>query len=122
MLRSFCGMTRLVYDRIAWYVRLMRVPDEMRWLFWEVDVEALDTDEQPNYILARVLEFGGIDEVIWALRTYGTERFYRFFRDVGHPELSARTLSFWRAFFDAEDETWAEPPAWRKNSAVPWPP
>lgn len=100
----------------------MRLPDALRWLFWEVDFDSLDSSEHPNYILARVLESGGIADVRWAVRTYGYDRIHQFFREVGHPELSARTLNFWRAFFNAEEEAWAAPPAWRKNSAVPWPP
>jgi len=50
----------------------------------------------------------------------GMEGIHRFLRDVGHPELSERTLRFWRAALKAKDETWASPPAWRKSSAAPW--
>ena len=72
------------------------------------------------YILGRILEFGGADEVRWALGRYGPERVHAFLRDTGHPELSPRTLSFWRAFFSAEGETWASSPDWRRDNAAPW--
>jgi hypothetical protein len=44
----------------------------------------------------------------------------RFFREVWAPEVSDRTRAFWRAFFEAENETWAAPPAFRKNNFSLW--
>ncbi len=99
----------------------MRVlPDERRWLFWEVDPAKVDVSEHADYVLARILEHGRMEDVRWAVATYGLERIHRFFREVGHPELSDRTLAFWRAALRAEDEPWATPPAWRKSRSVPW--
>ena len=100
----------------------MAPPEDMRWLFWEVDFDSLDVNGDTDYILARLLEHGRLVDVRWAIRTYGLDRIHRFFREVGHPELSPSTLSFWRALFEAKDEVWKQPPAWRRNSAVPWPP
>jgi squalene cyclase len=99
---------------------LTKVPEPHRWVFWDVDAEALDTAVAADYILPRVLEFGGIAEVRWVLATYGLTGIHRFLRDVGHPELSERTLGFWRAALNAKEEAWARPPAWRKSSAAPW--
>jgi len=96
-------------------------PRHLRWLFWDADLAGLDVERDAPYVLARVLEHGTLRDVKWALRVYGAERIHRFFREVGHPELSDRTLSFWRAFFKAYEEPWAQPPPWRKTSAVPWP-
>jgi hypothetical protein len=48
------------------------------------------------------------------------EGIHRFLRDVGHPELSRRTLAFWRAALHAEKEPWASPPSWRQNSSAHW--
>lgn len=97
------------------------IPDELRWLFWNADFEALDCDAHADGVLARVVEHGDLVAVRWALGHFGPERIHRFFRDVGHPELSMRTLAFWRAFFDAEDEEWAQAPPWRRTSGVSWP-
>lgn len=97
-----------------------RVPEPHRWIFWDVDAESLDTTAAADYILPRVLEFGGIAEVRWVLATYGLTGIHRFLRDVGHPELSERTLGFWRAALNAKEEAWARPPAWRKSNAAPW--
>lgn len=96
------------------------IPKRLRWVFWDVDATRLDPERDANFILPRILEFGGIEEVRWAISTYGLEEIHRFLRDVGHPEISARTLQFWRAALKAKDESWANPSAWRRTSAAPW--
>jgi hypothetical protein len=97
-----------------------KLPEELRWLFWDVDPEALDLDAHEATILARVLEAGRLSDVRAALELYGEGRVHTFFREVGHPEISDPTRHFWRAFFHAEDERWASPPDWRKNTSAPW--
>jgi hypothetical protein len=102
-------------------LRLMgSVPFRVRWLFWDVDAQALDTERHADFVLARVLEFGRMADVRWAMSRYGLERIHSFFRDVGHPEIGDRTLEFWRAVLSARDEPWASPPDWRKSSSAPW--
>jgi uncharacterized protein DUF6922 len=94
-------------------------PPEMRAFFWDVDYDTLEFDAHADAILARVLEYGRLVDVRWALAAYGPERIRAFFRDVAHPLISDKTRIFWRAYFRAE-EPWATPPTWRTNSAAPW--
>lgn len=96
------------------------LPSEMEWLFWEVDFATVDAQRDADFVLARVLEFGRMVDVRWAVREYGMERIHDFFRSAGHPELSGRTLSFWRAVFDAEDEKWVSSAAQRKSRLGHW--
>ena len=103
-----------------WYPRGMVLPKGLHWLFWETDPERVDVEKDANYVIARVVEHGRMDDVDWVLATYGDDRVHRFFKESAHPELSPRTLSFWRAYFRAKDETWASPPAFRKTSSAPW--
>lgn len=97
------------------------VPEQVRWLFPEFQLSALDADRDRNLILARVLERGRLSDVQWAMGRFGDEGILDFLRNGACPELSARTLSFWRAYFKAEDETWQSPPSWRRNNSVHWP-
>lgn len=99
---------------------MARVPGKFRWLFPNVDFRRLDTVKDEIHILGRILEFGGIEQVRWAIATIGMDRIHAFFREVGHPEMSDRTLAFWRAVLKAEEETWASPPAWRKSRIAHW--
>jgi len=97
-----------------------RLPEDMKWLFWNVDFEGVDPARHARLVLARVLERGRLVDVRWAIERYGLDRIHRFFRDEGHPELTERTVRFWRAALNAENEAWASGPAWRRSSSAPW--
>ena len=99
---------------------MLAIPASSRWIFWDVDPDAIDLERDANGVLARVLERGCLDDVKWLITTYGPERIHAFFRDVWTPEVSARTRGFWRAFFEAENEIWAAPPAFRSSSSTLW--
>ena len=96
------------------------LPQSMRWLFWDVDFDTLDPERDADTILARVLEAGRLQNVRELLAQYGEARIHRFFRDLAHPLISDRTRTFWRAFFEAENELWAMPAAFRTSNAAPW--
>jgi squalene cyclase len=93
----------------------------MHWLFPDVDAGRLDGERDLELILPRVLERGRMADVRWCVRRYGYAGIHRFLRDVGHPELTPRTLRFWRLVLGVdENETWATTPSWRRASAEPW--
>ncbi len=97
----------------------MAPPDTMHWLFWDIDLKELDVERHADYVLSRVLDRGRIDDVSWALRTYGEARIHAFLRERPHAELSPRTLAFWRAFF-REEQPWPTRPSSRPVSSAPW--
>ena len=97
-----------------------RVPAELRWLFWNDDFSRLDLHRDEDHVIARVLEHGGLTEVRWLLAQYGTQRIRRFFRTVGHPDISDRTRAFWRVILHAGNERWPQPAAWRRDSSALW--
>ena len=102
------------------FLSMASIPLEHRWVFWDVDPGRLDTEKSAHYLLARILEFGGIEEVRWPIGIYGLERIHAFLRDEGQVEISERTMRFWRALLHAEHETWADPGGWRRNIGAPW--
>ena len=94
----------------------------MRWLFWNVAFGDLDLERDADHIIPKVLEHGRLEDVRWLLAAYAPERIHRFLRDTGHPELSRRTLLFWRAYFGAEaDEIWVDRAAARRSNDALWP-
>ncbi len=99
---------------------MVHVPRRMKWIFWDVDFDAIDVDRHADGVMARVLERGCLEDVRWLMEVYGLDRIHAFFRDVGSSEITPRTRSFWRLVFDAKEEPWAEPPAWRRNSSQHW--
>ncbi len=89
-------------------------------MFWNVDLRSIDVDRDVDAVVARVLEFGRLEDVHWAIDRYGLPRIHQFFREVGSPEISERTVVFWRAVLQAENEKWPRPPAWRRSNSAPW--
>ena len=98
----------------------MKPPRAQQWLFWDVNAEELDVKRDRDYILARVLEFGRLTDVKWVLSRYGMSGVHEFLRDRGHPELSPRTLAFWRVVLKAKKESWATSARSRATSVAPW--
>lgn len=98
----------------------MTIPLAVRWLFWDVDPTTLEVHRDRDFVIPRVIEHGGMAEVRWLIGEVGLDEIHRFLRDVGHTELSARTLSLWRSVFRAWEEEWAGPPPWRARSSAPW--
>ncbi len=96
------------------------LPGRMATLFWDTSLTRIDLERDANYVMARVLEFGGIKDVHWLQKRYGLERIHHFLATAAHPELSARTVAFWRAALNAEGEKWRTPPAFRKSSSAYW--
>jgi hypothetical protein len=92
----------------------------MRWLFWETTPARIDPKRDADFVLTRVLEFGRLEDVRWLVKQYGLARIHRFFRTVASPEISKRTLSFWRAALHAENESWPTPSAFRQSSRAYW--
>ncbi len=102
--------------RVRYPCGVAALPESLRWLFWDVAFDALDPETQAEAVLGRALENGRLEDVRAVLAFYGPERVHRFFREVAHPLISERTRTFWRAYFNAEGETWASPPDFRKSS------
>jgi hypothetical protein len=98
----------------------VRLREELRLLFWDVDFDALEAERDVDFVLPRILEFGRLSDIHWLVDVYGFDAIHNFLRTRGHPELSARTLAFWRAYFKAGDEPWEEPRASLKASAARW--
>lgn len=100
--------------------REKRLPRSERWLFPEASGRRIEVERHAHSIIPRVLENGRLRDVHWLIETYGRRRIHHFLRDVGHTELTRRTLAFWRAVFRAKGETWADPRASRPISNAPW--
>jgi hypothetical protein len=92
----------------------------MRGLFWETTLARIDLERDAQFVMARVLEFGRLRDVRWLLKQYDLEAIHNFLATSGHPELSKKTIAFWRAFLHAEGETWRSPPAFRRDSSAYW--
>lgn len=81
-----------------WYNMVVKTLQKMG-LFWDVDRSKLDAEGHADFVIRRVLARGDVDDIRWALSTYGKRRM----RDVyTHARgLDARSHAFWDAYFNA---------------------
>ena len=82
----------------------MRVPPEFHHLFWDCQPERIDSESHAPYVLERVLEYGSLTSVRWALEVYGAARIKEFVMGRGRRTLSRKTLAFWTLILGLDTE------------------
>jgi len=73
-------------------------------LFWDVDRTTLDLHKHARFIVRRILEFGDLDDLQWALEQYGRE--YIASVAASARGLDPKSANFWRNYF-ARQEAYA---------------
>jgi hypothetical protein len=66
-------------------------------LFWDVDHTTLDIEQHFRFIVERILSRGDVDDLKWALETYGQTRLKEVV--VSARSLDPRSLNFWQLYF-----------------------
>lgn len=69
------------------------IPQNLRSLFWDVNLEAFDPASFPEYTIARILEYGDKEAVTWLRATFTEEAIKRVVS--GERRLSPRAANFW---------------------------
>lgn len=82
----------------------MNLPADVRHLFWDCRAETLDPHAHAQLVLERILEYGSLPAVRWALQAYGPARIREFLQHRGVRTLSRKTLSFWTLLLGLEGE------------------
>jgi hypothetical protein len=84
----------------------MVIPDEIRDLLWEYDLEGLDSDANlEDAVIERVMQRGRWNQMRWLLRHMGRQRLRLFLEDRGHRRLPPRELRFWALLSGVPEET-----------------
>ncbi len=73
-------------------------PQNVKCLFWDVDIENLDKKKSSYYIISRILEKGNWENVQWLWKTYNREEIIEVIKDSDL--ISTQTLSFWSQMLD----------------------
>jgi hypothetical protein len=82
----------------------VNLPASLHPLFWDCRPESVDPEAHAPFVLERVLEYGTLAQVRWAVATYGPDRIRAFLRDRGVRTLSRKTLGFWTILLGLEGE------------------
>lgn len=65
--------------------------------FWDVPLESIDYERHKDFIIARILQYGGIEGVRWIFNNYGSQSIKRVV--MNNISLSVRTALFWAVYF-----------------------
>ncbi len=73
------------------------VPQHLRPLFWDTNLDSFDPTTYPLYTIERVLEHGDEDDVAWLLGVFTRDQI----RDVLRADrrLTPRSATFWALVF-----------------------
>jgi len=74
------------------------VPEHLRGLFWDIDIEHFDPHAYPRYTIERVLEHGDEDDVAWLVQHFSRLQIQEVLRT--DRRLSRRSANFWALVFD----------------------
>lgn len=83
---------------------MAKVPKEFHDVFWEVNPEKLDTEEYPEYIIERILEYGTLEGIKWVRKTFGDEKIKSYIKGPARRVLSSKTLNFWQKILKLKPE------------------
>ena len=69
------------------------IPNQLRTLFWDIDIASFNPSDYPDYTIFRVLEFGDDDAIAWLRETFSEEEIRRVLRT--ERRLSPKSANFW---------------------------
>ena len=69
----------------------------IRGLLWDVDPTTVDVRRHARFIIRRVLDYGGAQDINWLRRTYTEDEIRNVVR--AQRGLARKTLVFWNRYF-----------------------
>ena len=69
------------------------IPECLRSLFWDTNLDDFDPLAFPTYTIARILEYGDQDAVAWLRKTFSETQIVKVVRT--ERRLSRRSANFW---------------------------
>jgi hypothetical protein len=73
------------------------IPDHLKSLFRDADVDTFDPEAFPDYTIFRVLEYGDVEEIAWLRRTFPEAEIRRVLRVESR--LTEKSANFWALVF-----------------------
>ena len=73
------------------------IPNQLRPLFWDINVGTFDPAAYPDYTIFRVLELGDEAAVAWLRETFSEDEIRRVLRT--ERRLSPKSANFWALIY-----------------------
>ena len=87
-----------VSRKLAELNSMRRIPRRFLPRFWDVAPSKVDLKKHARYVIARILELGGLDELLWLQRIYPVSVIMETCE--ASREISPRSKNFWRLWFE----------------------
>lgn len=73
------------------------IPDEVKILFWDVDLDTIIPTAHPDYVIFRALEYGDTEAVTWMRKTFSEAGISRVLR--AEHRLTPKSATFWALIY-----------------------
>ena len=89
------GRYQAVYDKPM-------IPQDLRPLFWDTNLDNFDPSSHPAYTIARILEYGDKPAVAWLREMFSEDQIITVLRT--ERRLSRRSANFWALVYNLSPE------------------
>jgi hypothetical protein len=72
---------------------MIKIPTQLKTLFWDIDFSKLNTSESPFFIIKRVLDRGNTNHVNWLLKKFKKDDIIKTISTSR--DISQKTANFW---------------------------
>ncbi len=79
----------------------IKLPDEFKYLFWDVVVEEIDIKLHKKFIIERLLNEGDHLTLKWLFNVYEEEDIFQVV--IGSRNLSIKTARYWQYYFNLKE-------------------
>lgn len=69
------------------------IPQDMRRFFWDIDTDGFEPKRYPEYTIARVLEYGNREALLWIRSLFSEQQIRNVIRT--ERRLTRRSATFW---------------------------
>lgn len=73
------------------------LPQELRPLFWDANLDSFNPLDYPAYTIARILEFGDQNAITWLGETFAEAQIVEVLR--AESRLSRKSANFWALIY-----------------------
>lgn len=90
-------------------------PLEKKTLFWDVDPKTIDPQKHAHYIIERILQYGDIEDVKWAVELYGRAVICEVV--IKNRVLDPKSQNFWCIYFNVDSASCFQNQSTKKQGA-----
>jgi hypothetical protein len=73
-----------------------KIPISIQRFFWDTDPRHIDLEENTNYVVSRIFEYGDFGAVRWVFKQYPQQRIANILQHSR--QVTPRTREFWSCY------------------------